>query len=78
LKKFVQQKNLEKKILKENYFDRKNEVIFFDMLSKSIFKLFEKKVKKMSHGKNFIVQTLIHNILSRIILATEKSCAEKI
>jgi len=40
LKKFVQQKKLEKKILKENYFDRKNEVIFFDMLSKNIFKLF--------------------------------------
>jgi len=46
LKKFVQQKNPEKKILIENYFDRKNEVFFFDMLSKSIFKLFEKKVKK--------------------------------
>ena len=47
------------------------------MLSKSIFKLFEKKVKKMSHGKNFIVQTLIHNILSRIILATEKKLCRK-
>ena len=48
----MQQKNPEKKNLIEKYFDRKNEVFFFDMLSKSIFKLFEKKVKKMSHGKN--------------------------
>jgi len=37
LKKFVQQKNPEKKILIENYFDRKNEVIFFRYVKQKYF-----------------------------------------